>query len=160
MKLRIVLSSLVVGLFATGCVGVSVNRNSGSSTKGSASDGSANSMKLLAVDVEFAHRSATQGAAKAFSHYTDANSLRLTATGLNAVGREAFIAEFRDLPDGALTWTPRHAEVSAAGDLGWTWGDFVFRGPQGERQGRYVTVWRWRDGQWWIAADIGTAASN
>ena len=116
------------------------------------------SRALYEVDRQFARLAAEQGAARAFQQYADGQSLRLNPVGPNVVGRDALVAELRDLPAGGLTWVPRFAEAAVSGELGWTWGDYVVRGPQGERRGRYVTVWRMTPVGWRIAGDIGTAA--
>ena len=113
---------------------------------------------LYEVDRQFARLAAEQGPARAFQQYADAQSLRLNPTGPNTLGRDAMAAELRDVPPGGLTWIPRFAEAAVSGELGWTWGDYLVRGPQGERRGRYVTVWRMTPLGWRIAGDIGTSA--
>ncbi len=116
------------------------------------------SRALYEVDRQFARLAAEQGPARAFQQYADAQSLRLNPTGPNTIGRDAMAAELRDVPPGGLTWIPRFAEAAVSGELGWTWGDYLVRGPQGERRGRYVTVWRMTPLGWRIAGDIGTSA--
>jgi ketosteroid isomerase-like protein len=62
----------------------------------------------------------------------------------------------------ALRWSPDHAEVSADGTLGYTWGRWTMtiRDTLGSRQvgqGRYLTVWRKQaNGEWKAEADVGT----
>jgi ketosteroid isomerase-like protein len=70
-----------------------------------------------------------------------------------------------DDPSYSLTWEPLGAEVSASGDLGYTWGRYRRRvGGETEEadvsEGKYVTVWR-RDGNgtWKVAADIGNSGA-
>lgn len=111
--------------------------------------------ELLAVDREFARLAAEQGAAAAFGSFSDERSVRINPVGPNTVGRTAFVAELRELSVGALAWEPRSAEAAPSGDLGWTWGDYVFHTAKGDRRGRYVTVWRLTPAGWKIAADIG-----
>lgn len=115
--------------------------------------------ELLAVDREFARLAAEQGAAVAFGSFSDERSVRINPVGPNTVGRAAFVAELRELPVGALVWEPRSAEAAHSGDLGWTWGDYVFHTPKGDRRGRYLTVWRLTPAGWRIAADIGAQDS-
>jgi ketosteroid isomerase-like protein len=61
----------------------------------------------------------------------------------------------------SLTWEPLEAEVSGAGDFGYTHGTFEsrFPGEDGEvsiTTGKYLTVWRKQtDGSWKVADDIG-----
>ena len=57
---------------------------------------------------------------------------------------------------GTLNWYPVYADVSAAGDLGYTTGPYEFSGDQGTRNGHYVTVWRRQPGgAWRFVADCG-----
>ena len=78
-----------------------------------------------------------------------------------AVNGKEFYRDRED-PEGVLIWAPERAEVSTAGDLGYTTGPWEFRrgGTEGEAlaTGRYISVWtRGKDGVWRLAADIGTS---
>jgi ketosteroid isomerase-like protein len=63
-------------------------------------------------------------------------------------------------PSGLLTWWPSYADVSRAGDMGWTTGPYEFREkPTDEKPagtGHFFTVW-WRqpDGSWKFVLDLG-----
>ena len=61
----------------------------------------------------------------------------------------------------SLTWDPVEADVSAAGDLGYTRGRFLRQrrlddGRVVSARGTYVTIWKREDGAWKVALDIGT----
>jgi ketosteroid isomerase-like protein len=63
-------------------------------------------------------------------------------------------------PTGLLTWWPAYADVSSAGDMGWTTGPFEFREkPTDEKPagtGHFFTVWRRQiDGTWKFVLDLG-----
>ena len=63
-------------------------------------------------------------------------------------------------PAGLLTWWPTYADVSSAGDLGWTTGPYEFREkPTDEKPagtGHFFTVWRRQpDGSWKFVLDLG-----
>src|SRR5829696_9826545 len=63
-------------------------------------------------------------------------------------------------PAGLLTWWPTYADVSRAGDMGWTTGPFEFREkPTDEKPadtGHFFTVWRRQpDGAWKWVLDLG-----
>jgi ketosteroid isomerase-like protein len=65
-------------------------------------------------------------------------------------------------PTGLLTWWPTYADVSRAGDMGWTTGPFEFREkPTDEKPagtGHFFTVWRKQaDGSWKWVLDLGTS---
>jgi ketosteroid isomerase-like protein len=72
----------------------------------------------------------------------------------------AFFSELQAAPGFALDWTATQAEVSHAGDLGYTTGSFqlTVTGPAGTPEtsaGKYVTVWKKQtDGQWKVVVDI------
>jgi ketosteroid isomerase-like protein len=61
-----------------------------------------------------------------------------------------------------LTWKSLGAEISASGDLGYTYGtwDFTGKGKDGKpvtATGKYLTTWkRQKDGSWKVLADIGS----
>jgi ketosteroid isomerase-like protein len=93
--------------------------------------------------------------------------------------RDAFLANFADdsivfrpgpvkgrqwfeqnrAPTSQLSWEPAFADISAAGDLGYTTGPWeIRRSPRDAPAGfgHYVTVWRKQtDGKWKMAIDIG-----
>lgn len=62
---------------------------------------------------------------------------------------------------GALRWKPAGGDVSASGDLGFTFGTWVSSRPGADAKlvtttGKYFTTWKkQRDGSWKIVADIG-----
>lgn len=67
----------------------------------------------------------------------------------------------RDHPpeNSVLSWEPSYAEVSGAGDMGFTTGPYEYRGTGNNRAigyGHFVTVWkRQADGAWKVAIDFG-----
>jgi len=66
-------------------------------------------------------------------------------------------------PGMSLTWKPVKAEMAASGDLGYTYGTFVFqtKDKEGKRvthSGKYATIWKkQKDGSWKVAMDMGNA---
>ena len=77
-------------------------------------------------------------------------------------GKDAIKADWTKAladPTFKLSWTVDSAEVSKAGDLGYTRG--TFSGGQGNEtfSGGYSTVWKkGKDGKWQVAVDIASAA--
>ena len=65
-----------------------------------------------------------------------------------------------------LTWSPVAADISASGDLGYTYGTFEFRskdkeGKETVNHGKYMSVWKKQaDGSWKVAVDMGNAAKR
>jgi len=77
--------------------------------------------------------------------------------------REAMAPAFGN-PEFSLRWQPLGADVSRGGDLGYTYGTYVAKGPgpQGnvvERHGKYVSIWKKQaDGSWKVVVDIGNSS--
>ena len=68
----------------------------------------------------------------------------------------------RPAPTGKLSWRPIFADVSAAGDLGYTTGPYEFRKDPADAAaasfGNYITIWqRQPDSTWKVLIDLGSA---
>ena len=69
-------------------------------------------------------------------------------------------------PDVSLTWSPVKAEMAASGELGYTFGNYVFKAKDKEgnlvvHYGKYATVWeKQKDGSWKVAMDMGNASPD
>ena len=117
---------------------------------------------LMAVDSEFSDHSAANGYYAAFAEYLADDAVALNGGSQPVIGRENIIATMADAPEGAqLVWTPVAGDIAASGDLGYTWGRYVFMSPDedGEVQtshGKYFTVWKLQeDGTWKAVLDGG-----
>jgi ketosteroid isomerase-like protein len=111
---------------------------------------------LVAAERAFAAMSIEQGIKPSFLEYLAADGIVFRPTATN--GRKAFAAQ---RPSAAtLRWEPAYAEVSAAGDLGYTTGPWELHLPA-ERNpppayGHFISVWKKpRGGAWRVAVDIG-----
>jgi ketosteroid isomerase-like protein len=70
-------------------------------------------------------------------------------------------------PEGtSLTWTPVHAEMAASGDLGYTYGNYIYTAKNKEGKlvanyGKYTSIWRkQKDGQWKVVVDMGNSSPD
>jgi ketosteroid isomerase-like protein len=70
-------------------------------------------------------------------------------------------------PAGAtLTWTPIKADMSASGDLGYTYGNYIFTaknkgGKVVVNHGKYTSIWKkQKDGQWKVVVDMGNSSPD
>ena len=70
-------------------------------------------------------------------------------------------------PEGTtLTWTPVKAEMAASGDLGYTYGNFVYTAKNKEGKlvanyGKYTSIWKkQKDGQWKVVVDMGNSSPD
>jgi ketosteroid isomerase-like protein len=112
---------------------------------------------LVAAERAFATRSVEQGTREAFLAYLAEDGVIFSPLATN--GRQAW--ESRAPLTATLVWEPVFAEVSAAGDLGYTTGPWELRPNDPQRPtgyGHYVSVWQKQsDGAWRVAVDIGIA---
>lgn len=108
---------------------------------------------LVLAERAFVRSSVERGMREAFLAFLDDDAVIFRPGPV--AGRDWF--EARPPVPGRLSWEPLYADVSRAGDLGFTTGPWQFTPPDGEPSfGHYVTVWRRRgDGAWRVAADIG-----
>ena len=123
--------------------------------------------KLMQTDKEFAQFSVNQGAAEAFKEYLTENALQLPA-GRNPVEGRSNIYDIMKVnqDDYTLDWSPKYAEVSKSGELGYTWGTYILsyvdeNGNQQNSYGKYLNVWKKEiDGRWKVAVDMGNKSPN
>lgn len=105
------------------------------------------------VDAEraFARAAATKGTRDAFLEFLADDGIIFQPGPIN--GKEFW--RQRQPRKGLLSWQPVYADVSAAGDLGYTTGPFEFRpsGPDDKPTafGQYFTIWRRQSGGSWKA---------
>jgi len=108
---------------------------------------------LLAADSGFAARAAADGFAAALRAYGDAEMRLLRPRAFPRVGLGAALAG-----DGARRYTlrPARAFASAAGDLGWTWGEYQWVHPGAGRResGHYLRIWSRAPGGWRVLLDV------
>ena len=110
---------------------------------------------LVAAERAFARMSVEKGVRDAFLEYLAGDGVIFRP--LPANGRKVW--ESRGPVPITLAWEPAYAEVSAAGDLGYTTGPWELRPndpklPTG--YGHFVSVWQKQaDGAWRVAVDIG-----
>jgi len=116
---------------------------------------------LVASERAFAALSSAKGMKEAFLTYLTEDAVVFQPTATN--GRKAW--EGRPESKSTLLWEPSFAQVSSAGDLGYTTGPWEHRTPADsagtpERlaYGHFNSVWRkQRHGGWRVVADIGVA---
>lgn len=122
-------------------------------------DVAAERRNLLKLDQAFAKETARRGAT-AFLDYLDDDARLLRADRFPLVtAREirAFVAEQK----GVLSWKPIDADLSSAGDLGYTYGLTEYLPPRADAQateyGYYLRVWKKQpNGEWRVALDVTT----
>lgn len=70
-------------------------------------------------------------------------------------------------PEGTtLTWTPIKAEMAASGDLGYTYGNYIYTAKNKDGKlvanyGKYTSIWKkQQDGQWKVMLDMGNSSPD
>ena len=122
---------------------------------------------LRQLEGEFMKAAAERGSAGYMAYYADdavevPNGAAIITGKINIAKTMGFL----DDKNNHLTWTPVDADISAGGDLGYTYGTFEFRamGKDGKpvvEKGKYTSIWKkQRDGSWKVVLDMGNASSN
>jgi len=108
---------------------------------------------LLKLESKFSNASALN-ARTAFASYLADDARLLRQNVEPAIGKPA-AGKLMPEAGRALTWQAAMADVSASGDLGYTYGSFELntRGVTLQR-GSYVRVWKKLNGTWQVVADV------
>lgn len=109
---------------------------------------------LVEAEREFSKTSEKKGIREAFLAFLADDALLFRPNPVN--GRQYMTDQPED--NGKLTWTPIFAEVSSAGDLGYTTGPYEYRplGSEAVGHGHYVSVWKKQPGsKWRVVIDLG-----
>lgn len=119
---------------------------------------------LVQLETEFAADVAQHGHAAFVTHFAEDGVEVVDGGGFDTL--EA-IRKQPPWPEGTtLTWTPVKAEMASSGDLGYTYGNYVFTGKNKEGKlvssyGKYTSIWRkQKDGQWKVVVDVGNSSPD
>ncbi|HEV7890919.1 MAG TPA: hypothetical protein VGP08_09780 [Pyrinomonadaceae bacterium] len=112
---------------------------------------------VVEAEHAFAQYSIDHGMKDAFINFAAPDGVLFRRGPINAV--ETW-KNRNPAPTGLLTWWPSYADVSSAGDMGWTTGPYEFREkPTDEKPagtGHFFTVWqRQPDGTFRFVVDLG-----
>lgn len=117
---------------------------------------------LVRLEADFAKAVAEHGRAAFVTYFAD-DGVELEDGG-GVTTRDA-ISKQPPWPEGtSLTWTPVKAEMSASGDLGYTYGNYVFKSKNKEGKivasyGKYMSVWKkQKGGSWKVVVDMGNSS--
>ncbi|MGA2413154.1 MAG: DUF4440 domain-containing protein [Candidatus Sulfotelmatobacter sp.] len=121
---------------------------------------------LRQLEAEFMKAAAEHGSQGYLSYYAD-DAVELP-NGAPIVQGKINIAKgmgFLDQKDNHLTWAPVGADLSASGDLGYTYGTFEFTSKDKDgklvvERGKYTSIWKkQKDGSWKVVLDMGNASA-
>ena len=123
----------------------------------------AETLRLLESDLM--KEAAEHGSMGYVSYYADA-AVEIPNGAPIIEGKENILKTmgFLDQKDNRLVWTPVGADISGAGDLGYTYGTYEFHtvdknGKTVVEHGKYTTIWKKRNGKWKVVLDMGNAAA-
>jgi len=117
---------------------------------------------LRKLEAEFMQAALARGSQGYMAYYAE-DAVELP-NGAHAIQGKVNIAKtmgFLDNKDNQLTWTPVYADISASGDLGYTYGTFEFKSKDKEGKptvghGKYTSIWKkQKDGSWKVVLDMG-----
>lgn len=111
---------------------------------------------MVETERAFAHTATEKSIRDSFLAFIADDGILFRPTAVNG---KQFLEKQQPRP-GLLTWQPTYADISAAGDMGFTSGPWEFRpkGPEDQPVafGTFATVWRKQaDGTWKFAIDFG-----
>lgn len=115
--------------------------------------------QLMEADKAFSALCEKEGMKSAFIEYLDSNGVLLRPGHMPIVGAAAidFIIQQSDTGY-TLSWQPSFADVSASGDMGYTYGLYTmtWHGIDSVSYGTYTSIWKKQsDGKWKYVLDSG-----
>ncbi len=120
---------------------------------------------LKQLESEFMKAAADKGSQGYMSYYAD-DSVEVP-NGAPLIQGKAEIAKgmgFLDDKNNSLTWTPVGADISASGDLGYTYGNYEFHAKDKDgkpmvQYGKYTSIWKLqKDRSWKVVLDMGNSS--
>ncbi|MGA2745290.1 MAG: nuclear transport factor 2 family protein [Candidatus Sulfotelmatobacter sp.] len=120
---------------------------------------------LKQLEGEFMKAAIERGSQGYMSYYAD-DSVEVPNGGPLIQGKVEIAKGMGFLDDRSnqLLWTPVGADISASGDLGYTYGTFEFHSKNKEGKpvvdyGKYTSIWKLqKDGSWKVVLDMGNAS--
>lgn len=113
--------------------------------------------EMVETDKAFSAASEKNGMKKAFLEYIADDAVLLRPGFLPIV--EGDVIRFLNAQEDTsftMTWEPKGADISASGDLGFTYGVYKVATADTTIQGTYLNVWRKQeDGTWKFVVDTG-----
>lgn len=114
-------------------------------------------IRLLAVDQNFSKASVGKGALKAYDKF-GADGIRLLRNGSFPIIGKKEASSFLAAKPGSLSWQPTQADVASSGDLGYTYGNYEFKGSGTDaaaESGYYMRVWKKQsNGDWKVVLEV------
>ncbi|TFH26086.1 MAG: nuclear transport factor 2 family protein [Bacteroidia bacterium] len=110
--------------------------------------------EIVETEKEFAAMAQKEGIPKAFMAFA-AEDVVVMRDNTLVIGKEGLRESFQGSPENvSLSWKPDFVDVAASGDLGYTYGKYIYTltdslGNENVAEGIFHTVWkRQADGSW------------
>jgi len=140
------------------CFAMSCMQNKPMSSKAMKQNTDSLKTVLMKTDAAFSDLSKAKGRNAAFISYVADQAVLLRPNNMPIIGKDSIAKRFSTRPDTGftLTWKPLYADISASGELGYTYGTFLVISHNDTDEGTYATVWK-KDttGQWKFILDTG-----
>ena len=116
--------------------------------------------ELIKADKEFSEKSIKEGIASSFIAYADEDVILMRDKQFPIIGKKGLEEHYSKVKkgDAKLEWNPIKAVVANSGELGYTFGDWIYtaKGSKDTVYGNYVTIWKkQKDGSWKFILDGG-----
>ncbi len=119
---------------------------------------------LMQLEAEFVADVAQHGHAAFVTHFAEDGVEVVDGGGFDT--KDA-IRKQPPWPEGtSLTWTPVKADMAESGDLGYTYGNYIYTAKNKEGKlvanyGKYTSIWKkQKDGQWKVVVDMGNSSPD
>lgn len=119
---------------------------------------------LFQLEAEFSADVAKSGHAAFISHFAEDGVEVVDGGGFNT--KDA-MSKQPEWPEGtSLAWTPVKADMAASGDMGYTYGNYVYTAKNKDGKpvtsyGKYTSIWKkQKDGAWKVVVDVGNSSPD
>jgi ketosteroid isomerase-like protein len=119
---------------------------------------------LVKLEADFAADVAKHGHAAFLTYFAEDGVEVVDGGGFNT---KEGMSKQPPWPEGTtLTWTPVKADMASSGDLGYTYGNYVYAAKNKEGKlisnyGKYTSIWKkQKDGQWKVVVDMGNSSPD
>ena len=119
-----------------------------------------NKRELINADTAMSNLAMKEGFNHSIFLNADTNIVKFQENRLPLIGKNKLAVILEKNADiKTLSWKPVGADVAAAGDLGYTWGNWKYQAPDTTYYGNYFTAWKkQKDGSWKVALDGGNSS--
>jgi ketosteroid isomerase-like protein len=115
--------------------------------------------EIIRADISMSDVAARDGFYAALYQYADTNFVKLSDGRNPVIGKSAFGDLVKRKPDTKfIQWKPVNADVAKSGELGYSWGNWIFKSSDTIMYGNYFTAWKkQQNGSWKMLLDGGNS---